>query len=556
MTNVSMDWLLDSLRLMREVHDWAVARKRRDPAAQNTNQVLKKATRELEALVQASGLSTLDAPPIRPVPSDSQLVEPLGPDQGSLGPYYDRINGHNPNLVAGDSEYFEPNDVADTFAQKIRIEDIDPQAILAIKRLRRYGYKGYLVGGCVRDLLLGITPKDFDIVTDARPEEVKSVFRNSRIIGRRFRLVHLYYRGGKVLEVATFRASIPNDEDEDSGNSDLLIRRDNVFGTEQEDAQRRDFTINALFYDPESNRIIDHVGGLDDINVHLVRMIGDPNIRLREDPVRIIRAIRFRAKAGLIIEDDLARSLSRYVDELTRCPPARLLEETLKLLRMGHARASFEEMLEHGVLEVLLPEVKAFIEGRFGLLAGSSVMETRNPVEEIRAHLNALDEVVNRAPVPDEVVLGALLFPMADAMMCHADVHGRDRNRNLAELLSQIGVRIQITRKLSEQLRQSYNAQRHFMMDTNGSRRRRRMSPSSFVQKPFFPAALRLFEIHQRALNAPLKEVATWEAKAAEEGLRVDGNISNSAQNDNFGSDHRPRSPRRRRRRHQNRRRK
>ena len=543
--DVSMDWLLDSLRVVREVRDWAAARRRRDPSAKNTQHVLDDATRKLEAVVRENGVDPFDLAQLEFVPPQTQLVPPLGPDPTPLQgpPPKDKppkkgtkprpLNGVFDDTNADPQRVPEAKDPAASedaliveaieASRRISNDDIDQQAILAIKRLRRYGYKGYLVGGCVRDLLLGITPKDFDIATDARPEEVKAIFKNSRIIGRRFRLVHLYYRGGKVLEVATFRASIPAD-DEDEGTGDLFIRRDNVFGTEQEDAQRRDFTINALFYDPESGQIIDHVGGLRDIDARVVRMIGDPHIRLREDPVRIVRAIRFRAKAGLALEEDLEAALPVYVDELVRCPPARLLEETLKLLRMGHALASFDEMLIHGVLEVLLPEVKAFIDGHLSLLAGSPVMEDRNPLEEIRAHLEALDEIVARSPVSDDIVLGALLFPMADAVLCHADIQGRDRNRSLTEFLGEVGVRIQFTRKLSEQLRQSYGVQRYFASESSG-RRRRRLSPSTLMRRSFFPAALRLFEIRQRATHGSLEEVRTWEVKAYDEGIDLGGRL-------------------------------
>lgn len=516
MTDASMDWLLDSLKTLREVRDWAAARRRRDARAATTRTALEAAARDFEALAVSRGLEippaqTRDAlARIELVPPRARLVEPLGPAKVSA----------SVEPSTSEAATTPPAFAADP---RIDLDSIDPQAIAAIRRLRRYGYKGYLVGGCVRDLLLGIQPKDFDIATDARPEEVKAVFRNSRIIGRRFRLVHLYYRGGKVLEVATFRAAVlPDDEEE--ANGDLLIRRDNVYGTEQEDARRRDFTINALFFDPESRKIIDHVGGLADIDARVVRMIGDPDIRLREDPVRIVRAIRFRAKANLTIEPSLEAALGRHVEELVRCAPARLLEETLKLLRMGYALTSFDLMLEHGVVDVLLPEIQAFLTGRFGLLAGTSTMEGRDPLAEVRAHLGALDEVVSRTPVPDDVVLGALLYPMADAAMTHADETGRDRNKLLAELLGEVGVRIQITRRLSEQLRQAYAVQRHFQSEPGQTgRRRRRVSAATLIRRAFFPSALRLFEVHQRAVGGDLGEIASWEARAREEGVLMEG---------------------------------
>src|SRR4029079_18172198 len=201
-----------------------------------------------------------------------------------------------------------------------------------VQKLNRAGYKSYLVGGCVRDLLVGKTPKDFDVATSATPNEIKATFRNSRIIGRRFRLAHVVF-GAKIIETSTFRAN-PRDEDD----HDLLIRRDNVFGTETEDARRRDFTINASCYGVEREEVIDHVGGLADLDGKLVRTIGDPDIRFQEDPVRILRAIKFRARLDFGFEPATWRALLRWRGELSKCAPPRLLEEVHRLMRGGAGR--------------------------------------------------------------------------------------------------------------------------------------------------------------------------------------------------------------------------
>src|SRR5690348_8469631 len=184
----------------------------------------------------------------------------------------------------------------------IPVAHIDPDAIKVVRRLRRHQHTAYLVGGCVRDLLLARTPKDFDIATSATPDEIKDLFRNCRIIGRRFRLAHIFF-GSKIIETSTFRAN-PREaiEGEEEENGELLIRRDNVFGSAEEDARRRDFTINGLFYDPESGNVIDYVAGLADLEQRVVRTIGDPDIRFREDPVRILRAVKFAARLGFSIE--------------------------------------------------------------------------------------------------------------------------------------------------------------------------------------------------------------------------------------------------------------
>jgi tRNA nucleotidyltransferase/poly(A) polymerase len=234
---------------------------------------------------------------------------------------------------------------------------IDPDADRVVRKLNRAGYKAYLVGGCVRDLLVGRTPKDFDVATSATPNEIRATFRNCRIIGRRFRLAHVFF-GSKIIETSTFRAN-PRDEDD----HDLLIRRDNVFGTETEDARRRDFTINGLFYDVEREEVIDHVGGLADLDARLVRTIGDPDIRFQEDPVRMLRAIKFAARLNFGFEPATWRALLRWRSEISKCAPPRLLEEVHRLLRGGAARRSFELMVETGVLAVLSPYLAGLLEG-------------------------------------------------------------------------------------------------------------------------------------------------------------------------------------------------
>jgi tRNA nucleotidyltransferase/poly(A) polymerase len=234
---------------------------------------------------------------------------------------------------------------------------IDPDADRVVRKLTRAGFKAYLVGGCVRDLLVSRTPKDFDVATSATPNEIKATYRNSRIIGRRFRLAHVFF-GSKIIETSTFRAN-PRDEDD----HDLLIRRDNVFGTETEDARRRDFTINGLFYDVEREEVIDHVGGLADLDARLIRTIGDPDIRFQEDPVRMLRAIKFAARLSFGFEPATWRALLRWRSEISKCAPPRLLEEVHRLLRGGAARRSFELMVETGVLAVLSPYLAGLLEG-------------------------------------------------------------------------------------------------------------------------------------------------------------------------------------------------
>ncbi len=231
-------------------------------------------------------------------------------------------------------------------------------AVNIVERLQSAGYQAYLVGGCVRDMLLGINPKDFDVATSATPEQVRAEFRNARVIGRRFKLVHVHF-GREIIEVATFRANHPVDEEENSHQSSRnesgRILRDNVYGTLEEDAQRRDFTINALYYDPVSERILDYANGVHDIRNRLIRLIGDPSQRYQEDPVRMLRAVRFAAKLNFGIEKHTVQPIRELAPMLREIPAARLFEESLKLFLSGHAADTFEMLVDLQLFDPLFP---------------------------------------------------------------------------------------------------------------------------------------------------------------------------------------------------------
>lgn len=221
-------------------------------------------------------------------------------------------------------------------------------------RLKSAGYQSYLVGGGVRDLLLGREPKDFDVATDATPEQVKEVFRNCRLIGRRFRLAHVHF-GRDIIEVATFRSmqdeSGPGDRETENG----MLVRDNIYGTIEEDALRRDFTINALYYNIEDFSVVDYAGGVRDLEQGVLRLLGDPETRYREDPVRMLRAVRFAAKLGFVINEACEKPLFELGSLLQSVPPARLFEEVLKLFMAGVGLHSFEKLRHYGLFEELFP---------------------------------------------------------------------------------------------------------------------------------------------------------------------------------------------------------
>src|SRR3954463_197653 len=286
--------------------------------------------------------------------------------------------------------------------------DIDPDALKVLYRLRQAEHTAYLVGGSVRDLLLGRRPKDFDIGTSAHPYQVKKLFRNCWIIGRRFRLAHVKF-GQKVIEVATFRRQVAAGEevvqdgvpapDPTTAEGEQLIHHDNTFGTPEEDAFRRDFTINALAYDIADFSIIDFVGGLDDLRAGLVRSIGDPDVRLNEDPVRMIRAIAIAARLDFAIEPTLLQAIRRHRREIAKSSQPRLLEEYYKILRAGSAEKAFRQLAEVGLLEPISIELHKG--------AADPLWRSLAAVDEYRQQFESTPDTLSNA-----ILLGSLLVPL------------------------------------------------------------------------------------------------------------------------------------------------
>lgn len=241
---------------------------------------------------------------------------------------------------------------------------ISPEALKVLNRLHEVGFLAYLAGGGVRDLLLGRQPKDFDIATDAHPNQVKRLFRDCRLVGRRFRLAHVFFRN-TYIEVATFRAHMPPDAQPVPEHlfqkRDGVIARDNVFGTPPEDAVRRDFTVNALFYNIADRSIIDYVEGLKDLDARVIRVIGEPLVRFREDPVRMIRAIRFSSALDFAIEDSAWQAMTELKDTIALASRDRLYEEALKLLFCGRAEVAVEKLMSAGIFQVMFPVIGAWL---------------------------------------------------------------------------------------------------------------------------------------------------------------------------------------------------
>jgi len=284
--------------------------------------------------------------------------------------------------------------------------NISNNALKVLYRLKNAGYSAFIVGGGVRDLLLGRHPKDFDVVTDARPEEVDALFRNCRLIGRRFRLAHVRF-GRDIVEVATFRAADAAGDDDDRLHDESgRILRDNVYGTIDEDVWRRDFTINALYYNIADFTLWDYVSGLEDIKSRTLRLIGDPETRYREDPVRMLRAVRLAAKLEFTIAPEAAEPIPRLAPLLADVPPARLFDEVLKLFHAGHAVRSLELLREYGLFQYLFPRTEEAFRGEDGAAA----------LEFVRMGLANTDQRIQEdKPVTPTFLYAVLLWPVIRA---------------------------------------------------------------------------------------------------------------------------------------------
>ena len=302
-------------------------------------------------------------------------------------------------------------------AHTVSRDDISKSALKVLYRLHKSRYQAFLVGGCVRDLLLGREPKDFDVVTDARPEEVRKLFRNARLIGRRFRLAHVRF-GREIIEVATFRA-IPREADAREGRTaEGRILQDNVFGTQEEDALRRDFTVNALYYDVRDFSVVDYVNGVQDLKQGVLRVIGDPETRYREDPVRLLRAVRFAAKLGFKIEPASAAPIRELGYLLLDVPPARMFEELIKLFHGGYGLETYELLRTYDLFKYIFPLTEEAL----------SAEEQGYPLTLVpRALANTDARVQQGKPVTPAFLFAAMLWEPVRRQLESRTAHGHKR---------------------------------------------------------------------------------------------------------------------------------
>ena len=295
-----------------------------------------------------------------------------------------------------------------TLNTSINPEKISPNALKVIQRLESEGFSGYLVGGGVRDILLGGKPKDFDVSTDATPEQVRELFRNSRIIGRRFRIVHVLF-GREVIEVTTFRGHHPAGDNSNTGKHAVTsdsgrLLRDNIYGSIEEDALRRDFTINALYYSPASGKVLDFCDGLKDLQDRKLRLIGDPATRYREDPVRMLRAARFCARLEFDLSPEVVAPFAQLAPLLHDIPPARMFDEVLKLFMSGAALATYRELQRHHIFGFLFP-------------ASQRILQQNDEVSRhfIESMLRNTDLRIKQGkPVTPAFLYGAFLWPAVE----------------------------------------------------------------------------------------------------------------------------------------------
>jgi poly(A) polymerase len=446
---------------------------------------------------------------------------------------------------------------------------LDADAVRVVARLRQHGYEAYLVGGCVRDLLIGKEPKDFDIATSATPNQVRDLFRNCRLIGRRFRLAHVYFKGGKILEVSTFRANPTMVEDPQPSEAregevhapatdniaqadadalaavehgeevpstpvadladgdvpptpapaaravagpaptpapaaerDFLITEDNTFGTAWEDARRRDFTINGLFYDPVEGKVIDYVRGLADLAIREIRTIGNPEQRMREDPVRLLRAVRFAAKLQLDIEARTYAAMEGAVEDLPRCSPPRLLEETFRLIRGGHAAPALKLVVALDAMRGLLPPIAEYLSRQ----DAEGALEYFAFVKEMDAAVRA-----GKVEFDDSMLLACILLPLA--LEEPEAEEETDQPPSVAQavhgLLEELVQKARLPRRISERCKVILIQQR-----TLAGLRRRRGGLGRVRGHPLFRESLSVFEVWVRATGEHEAMLETWQSGA------------------------------------------
>ncbi|MFC3033179.1 polynucleotide adenylyltransferase PcnB [Pseudoalteromonas fenneropenaei] len=385
-------------------------------------------------------------------------------------------------------------------------KQFSPNAIKVLYRLKDAGYEAYLVGGCIRDILLGIEPKDFDVVTNAKPEEIKRLFRNCRLIGRRFRLAHIVF-GQEIIEVATMRGHHQENESEDEtpathishASDEGQLLRDNVYGTIEEDAERRDFSINALYYSINDFSIRDYANGLAAIKARKIELIGDPETRYREDPVRMLRAVRFATKLDMSIAPATRAPIPQLADLLSNIPAARLFEECLKLFLNGKAEANFLMLRELGLFKYLFPATdKALNQDQSGFNQRFIQQMFANTDERINADKKVTPAFIFAALLWQPLKQRAETIMQRDSMLEH-DAYNIAMNQVLADSARHVAV----PKRFTIGARDIWHLQ--LRLDKRAGQRAYRLS-----LQPKFRAAYDFLLLRVASGETALQELADW----------------------------------------------
>jgi len=370
------------------------------------------------------------------------------------------------------------------------------EVLKVLYRLHRTGHLAYLCGGGVRDLLLGRVIDDFDVATDADPKRLKEVFGNSRLVGRRFRIAHILFRGGKIIEVSTFRKKGEEESSEDDCSS-LLIKRDNTFGSPDEDAFRRDFTINALYYNVADFSIIDYVGGRADLQACLIRAVGDPDIRFQEDPIRMLRGIRLAATLDFQVEENTWEAIKRQRHHILECPVSRIREEIMKILRRKGTQKGFELLALSGILEFLFPRLNEF--------QLSCVEKKHTAADPLWQHLTVLDELRSKGEEFTDSTLLATLTAAPVVASWQTLPPTEDVGKWLHQYLEENLKPLTFPRVVRAQVNLLHLALRHMLAEQKKKRRR------NLRRSPIFADALKLLEIHCLATKQHWSALHRWQ---------------------------------------------
>ncbi len=377
---------------------------------------------------------------------------------------------------------------------------ISRDARKVVEVLQENGYEAYVVGGSVRDLLLGLKPKDFDVATNAKPSEIKPLFRRSRIIGRRFQIVHVQF-SRELIEVTTFRSNETKGEDKRGGNrrqqtNSGMLTRDNVFGSIDDDASRRDLTINALYYDPSDNSIYDFAGGLEDIESRTLRIMGDPATRFREDPVRMLRVARFAAKLGFTIDPATEKPMHKLAGDLEHISAPRLFDETLKLFMSGQGLATFWLLHDYGLFERMVPQLSKLLKDR-NSLASKLVQQ---------AFTNTDLRIRSEKRVTPAFIYAALLWPSVQSLAANYQERGNSPayalNKAAGEIIAKQIPITAIPRRFTMPMREIWDLQ--IMLQKRGGQRAKRLA-----EHPRFRAAYDFVLLREQA-GEELNGLGDW----------------------------------------------